>query len=189
MKRDEIKSIVEGITDEQLQKILDINNSDIEKQKSKFQPEIDNLNTQLTEAKNTITTLEANKGNTEALQAELDKYKQAEADRKEAERKAAEHAAMVERFGKVKGEHTFLNDYTEAGILEQFKNAVNDKANTGKSDADIFKSLTEGQDVFKTGREPFKNPPVGKDWTPTPEVDAKMREAMGLPPTKMEGAK
>ena len=82
MKREELKAIVEGITDEQLQKILDINNADVEKTKGKMQPEIDGLKQQVAESKKTIATLEANKGDTAALQAELDKYKQAEEQRK-----------------------------------------------------------------------------------------------------------
>ena len=151
MKREELKAIVEGITDEQLQKILDINNADVEKTKGKMQPEIDGLKQQVAESKKTITTLEANKGDTAALQAELDKYKQAEEQRKQEEKDAAERAKVLERFNAAKGDKEFSSEYAENGVLDAFSKAIADPANTGKGDAELFASLTHDKEgVFKS---------------------------------------
>lgn len=151
MKREELKAIVEGITDEQLQKILDINNADVEKTKGKMQPEIDGLKQQVAESKKTIATLEANKGDTAALQAELDKYKQAEEQRKQEEKDAAERAKVLERFNAAKGDKEFSSEYAENGVLDAFSKAIADPANTGKGDAELFASLTHDKEgVFKS---------------------------------------
>ena len=155
MKREELKAIVEGITDEQLQKILDINNADVEKTKGKLQKDVDTMKSQLAEAKETIATLEANKGDTAALQAELDKYKQAEEQRKQEEKDAAERAKILERFNAAKGDKKFSSEYAEKGVLDAFSKAIVDPANTGKGDAELFASLTHDKEgVFKSAHPP-----------------------------------
>lgn len=156
MKRDEIKAILGDITDEQLTKLLDINTADIEKVKTKMQPEIDGLKQQLTEAKDTITTLEASKGDADALQAELDKYRQADEKRQQEAAEAAARAELMERFGRVKGDREFSSEFAESGVLDAFHKAINDPANKGKGDAELFDGLTKDKDgVFKS-----KNPPA-----------------------------
>ena len=156
MTREELQTIIEGITDEQLQKILDINNSDVEKQKKKFQTQVENLNTQLSEAKETISTLEANKGDTDALQAELNNYKAAEEKRKQDEAEDTARAEMLERFNRAKGENVFSSEYAESGVLAAFTSELAKPENKGVGDAEIFAKLTKDKaGVFQT-----KNPPV-----------------------------
>ena len=111
--------------------------------KGKYDSDVKKAKDELKTAKDTIATLEANKGDTDALQAELDKYKQADEARQKAEQEAAAHAALVERFGKVKGGREFSSEYAENGLLEAFNKAINDPANTGKGDKELFDALTK----------------------------------------------
>ena len=150
MKKEELLSI--GLSEEQANQVFAMNGKDVENAKEKLKAEISSLNNQLTEAKNTISTLEAAKGDTEALQEELDKYKQADEARQKAEQEAAAHASLVERFGKVKGDREFSSKFAEAGLLDEFNKAINDPANTGKGDKELFDALT------KDAAGLFKNP-------------------------------
>lgn len=120
--------------------------------KGKYDSDLKKARDDLKTAKETISTLEANKGDTDALQAELDKYKKADEARQKAEQEAAAHAALVERFGKVKGDREFSSKFAEAGLLDEFNKAINDPANTGKGDKELFDALT------KDAAGLFKNP-------------------------------
>lgn len=91
MTRDRVRNIISGITDEQLQQILDINSADIGKAKEPIAA----LQQQLTTANNTISELEKNKGDVAALQSQIDTYKQEKADREKAEQEAARDAALI----------------------------------------------------------------------------------------------
>lgn len=120
--------------------------------RGKYESDLKKVRDDLKTAKDTISTLEASKGDAEALQAELDKYKQADEARQKAEQEAAEHAALVERFGKVKGDREFSSEYAESGLLEAFRKAISDPANTGKGDKELFDSLTGNAEGL------FRNP-------------------------------
>lgn len=155
MTRDQVKSIIEGVTDEQLTAILNLNSGDIGKAKGDTAA----LQTQLTEAKNTITELEKSKGDTVALQAEIDKYKQADADRTAASEAAQKDALLSDRFGKLHGERKYLNDYTKGGLYGEFKAALEKPENTGKSDADIFTALINDREGIFANPNPNVNIP------------------------------
>lgn len=153
MKTEELLEI--GLTEEQANKVFAMNGKDVENAKSKLQKDVDTMKSQLAEAKETIATLEANKGNTAALQAELDKYKQAEEQRKQEEKDAAERAKILERFNAAKGDKEFSSEYAEKGVLDAFSKAIVDPANTGKGDAELFASLTHDKEgVFKSAHPP-----------------------------------
>ena len=84
MTREEIKAILKDISDEQVNSILDLNSRDIGKVKGKTEDqktELENLRRQRAEKDETIANWEKAKGDAAAIQAELDKYKQAESDR------------------------------------------------------------------------------------------------------------
>lgn len=153
MTRDQVRNIVSGITDEQLQQILDINSADIGKAKEP----ITALQQQLTAANNTISELEKNKSDVASLQAQIDTYKQEKADREKAEQEAARDAALMARFDKLHGERKYANDFTKNGIFAEFKDALGKSENEGKSDADIFSTLTKDRDGI------FTNPNPGMD--------------------------
>ena len=153
MKKEELLEI--GLTEEQASKVFAMNGKDVENAKGKLQKDVDTMKSQLAEAKETITTLEANKGDTAALQAELDKYKQAEEQRKQEEKDAAERAKIQERFNAAKGDKEFSSEYAEKGVLDAFSKAIVDPANTGKGDAELFSSLTHDKEgVFKSAHPP-----------------------------------
>lgn len=153
MKKEELLEI--GLTEEQANKVFAMNGKDVENAKGKLQKDVDTMKSQLAEAKETIATLEANKGDTAALQAELDKYKQAEEQRKQEEKDAAERAKILERFNAAKGDKKFSSEYAEKGVLDAFSKAIVDPANTGKGDAELFASLTHDKEgVFKSAHPP-----------------------------------
>ena len=124
--------------------------------KGKYEADVKKAKDELKTAKDTIATLEAAKGDTDALQAELDKYRQADEARQKAEQEAAAHAALVDRFNKVKGERQFSSEYAESGLLDAFDKAVSDPANTGKGDKELFDALTK--DVAGIWKNPQQEP-------------------------------
>lgn len=154
--------------------------------KGKYDSDLKKARDDLKTAKDTIATLEANKGDTEALQAELDKYKQADEARQKAEQEAAAHAALVDRFGKVKGDREFSSEFAESGLLEAFNKAISDPANTGKGDKELFDALTkDAAGLFKNPQqEPVKVPGVTGSWADADNNERMMRKVMGLPPEK-----
>ena len=125
--------------------------------KGKYDSDTNKLLDDLAEAKNTIASLEASKGDVDALQAELDRYKQAEAEREKAEREATEAAKLLERFNAVKGENQFSSDYAEKGVLEAFRNALADPQNIGRGDAELFADLTRDKEGVFASKNPSVN--------------------------------
>ena len=99
MKREDVKAIFAEATDEQLDKIMHLHGSDVEKVKGK------------------VTELES------ALK-EKNRY----------------NAVAVGKDGKPL---EWSHEAIKADYLRKFTEALSDKENEGKSDADIFKSLTE----------------------------------------------
>lgn len=156
--------------------------------KGKYDADVKKAKDELKTAKETIATLEENKGDTEALQAELDKYKAEEQKRQQEAAEAAEHAALIERFGKVKGDREFSSQFAENGLLDAFNKAISDPENTGKGDKELFDALTkDATGLFKNPQqEPVKVPGVTGSWADADNNERMMRKVMGLPITKGE---
>lgn len=156
--------------------------------KGKYDADVKKAKDELKTAKETIATLEANKGDMDALQAELEKYRQADEARQKADQEAAAHAALVERFGKVKGDREFSSQFAESGLLDAFNKAISDPANTGKGDKELFDALTkDAAGLFKNPQqEPVKVPGVTGSWADADNNERMMRKVMGLPITKGE---
>ena len=154
--------------------------------KGKYGADVKKARDDLKTAKETISTLEANKGDMETLQAELKKYQDAEAARQQAEKEAQARAATLERFKAAKGDKEFSSEYAESGVLEAFSKALADPANTGKGDAELFSALTkDAVGLFKNPQqETVTIKSVGNSWSNDANNDAMMRRVMGLPPTK-----
>lgn len=104
------------------------------------------------EAAETLKQLQENTGDVESMKAKLEEYQKADEARQKAEQEQAAHAALVERFNKVLGERQFSSEYAKSGVLDAFGKAINDPANTGKGDSELFDSLTKDSDGL------FKNP-------------------------------
>ena len=130
MKREDIAKLFEGATDEQISALLDINSQDIGKAKrgsEKLQADLDAANDALKKAQETIAGLEANKADVAALQQQIDAYKQAEAERAEAEKQARAEAELEARFSAVVGDKTFIHDMVREGVKRDFGAALKDK--------------------------------------------------------------
>ncbi len=158
MKREEIKAIFADATDEQLDKIMSINGADVEKYKSKVtaleanakesKVAFDKLTTEFDALKQAGASDAEYKAKYEALVAE----NEAKAKRAEAEKIAKEKADNIaNRFNAVVGDKEFSHDAIKSAYLAKFTEALADKANEGKSDADIFHALTKDDAVAFKG--------------------------------------
>lgn len=126
--------------------------------------EISRLKKQLAEKDSAIAALEAVKGDASALQAELDKYKQAEADRRKAEKEAETDRILTAAAEQAIAGREFINDYTRAHFIGELKKAIVDPANKGKVAAELFEDMTKDVDgIFRNQQlEPLKIAGVGK---------------------------
>lgn len=80
MTRDEIKAILPNITKEELDKIMDINGSDIEKAKGDtagFTKQIDDLTNQITDRDNQLRDLKSKVGDNETLKNKIEELETA----------------------------------------------------------------------------------------------------------------
>ena len=163
MTRDEVKAIFPEATDEQINSVLDKNSNDIGKAKGdsdKYKNEVATLKNQLEEKNNTIESLKAANGDTEKIKEELEKYKQAEADRIEAEKVAEEDRILTEAVMTAIGEKEFVNDMTKNGYIAEIKKALKDPANKGKGAAELFESMTKDvEGIFKNPQQERVNIP------------------------------
>ncbi len=148
---------------------------ELEKKKSRIL-ELEKRNGELSEQ---IKTFDGDKTKLEELQKRVADFETAEAKRKEEQQAADLDRAMRERFDPLKGEHEYFNEYAEKETYENFKAALADKANAGKSDVDIYAAITKDKDIYRP-KEKFINPPVGGKTDPDANDIAKARAVMGL---------
>lgn len=152
MKREEIKALIPDITDDQLKSVLDINSADIGKAKGDYdtvKTERDTVKTKLTEYETKLSELTEKANSADSIKAELETFKQQVAtEKQQAEAQAAEaqrKANIQARFEAVSTDKKWkwVNEKTKAGYLTDFEAALADKANEGKSDADILHNMTK----------------------------------------------
>lgn len=150
-------------------KLADLSTGEyVAKGKDKEQKEeIEFLKRQLAEKDETISNLEKAKGDSAAVQAELEKYKQAEAERAKAEKEAQMDAILTQTAESALEGREFVNEYTRAHFLGELKKAIQDPSNKGKKPADLFSDMTKDADgVFKNPQhEPLKIAGVTKSDT------------------------
>ena len=129
--------------------------------------EIEFLKRQLAEKDETISNLEKAKGDSAAVQAELEKYKQAEAERAKQEKEAQMDAILTQTAESALEGREFVNEYTRAHFLGELKKAIQDPANKGKKPADLFADMTKDVDgIFRNPQhEPLKIAGVTKSDT------------------------
>lgn len=154
--------------------------------KGKYDSDIKKERDKAKEAADTIKQLQDSMGDVDGMKAKLEEYQKADEARQKAEQEAAAHAALVERFGKVKGDREFSSKFAEAGLLDEFNKAINDPANTGKGDKELFDALTkDAAGIWKNPQqEPVKLPGVTGSWADADNNERMMRKVMGLPPEK-----
>lgn len=184
MKREDIAKIFEGATDDQINQILNINSADIGRAKgpaTKLQEDLDAANAALVKANDTIKTLEANKGDVEKLQKEIDGYKAADQKRIADEKAAAERNELLSRMDAVMGDRKFIHERMRDIVADEFGKAIADKANLGKADKDIFEAVTKDQGYFASMNPPAGNMGGAGEISDESAHMAAMRAAMGLP--------
>ena len=114
--------------------------------------------------------LEAARSELEMLRAEVERFRAGEQARMAADEKARRRAEVERRFEAAAGEREFLHEYVRKGLLADFAAALEDAANAGKSDTEVFSALTREKNCFAAQNPP---PPL-----PAPEA-AELERASG----------
>ena len=122
---------------------------DITREQKKF-ADYETLKTDLAAAQTTIAELKAASGDAAALKARITEYEAKEAQRVEQEAKAAKQRELAQRFATVKGAVEFVDPDIEAFVLTRFSAAVDDPANKGKGDSELYAMLTKDKPFFKS---------------------------------------
>lgn len=159
MKREDVSKIFDGATEEQINKILDLNSADIGKAKKDFE----DLKAELDTAKQTITDINKQYDDLKAANASAEDYKtkydelvadnKRKADEQAArELEAAERAEFDNYFAENKKEWT--NPFIADGYFGKFKEAKNLPENKGKMIADILHELTKNDTTAFKGVKP-----------------------------------
>lgn len=150
MKREEIKSIFGEATDEQLDRIMKLNGSDVEKIKARAEraekelaekkEAFEKLSGEFNELKQSNAAAEDYEAKFKALQADV----KAKEEKAEADRLAKEKAdGIAARFAAVLGDKKFSHDAIKADYFRKFGEALEAEENKSKSDTDIFHELTK----------------------------------------------
>ncbi len=192
MKREDIKAIFTEATDEQLKKIMDLNSSDVEREKGKLsalEKELEDKKAAFDTLNGEFETLKASNASAEDYKAKFDKLQEdiaaKEKEEREAKEKAEREENILNRYNAVAVDKDgkpleWTHEAIKADYLHKFSEALNDKANEGKSDADIFSALT------KEDGAAFKVPGAqmvfgGANNASGPDLDdAKINAIMGL---------
>lgn len=126
--------------------------------------ELDRLKGDLADRDKTISNLEAAGGNVETMRKELEGYRQAEANRKKAEKEAETDRILTEAAEQALDGKEFVNDFTRNHFVSELKKAIADPANKGKRAVKLFEDMTKDLDgIFRNPQqEPLKIPGVDK---------------------------
>lgn len=146
MTREELRGIVEGISDEQLKKILDINSSDVGKVRKgaeDLKKELESANTNVENLTSEISVLKEAQCEAEEMKNKIEELQKIIDDRQTADEKAAHDAELQSRFENASNGMEFLNEFTRKGVFAQFTEALEMEENRAKSDAEIFQALTQ----------------------------------------------
>lgn len=167
MTRENLKKIIEGITDEQISAVLDINTSDIGKAKRDYddlKERVGTLEGEKKDLKGTITDL---KNNAKYDEDYKKLYEDLKGDIEEKERnaqKAREDKDLTAAIEAVFGDREFSSDYVRKGIIADMKTEIAKPDNKGKGYAEIFEGLTKDKEgIFKNPNPPANMPGMGKN--------------------------
>ena len=144
MTRNDIATILAGVelTDAQVKALLDVNSADITKALSRQKDGLTAANEALKKARETIAALEAGKADAAALQKQIDQYKRAEDGRAAAEKQAREEAELLRRMDAALDGRGFVHEKLRDIVAGEFRAALADEANRGKSDREVFAAVT-----------------------------------------------
>ena len=182
MKTEFLKSL--GLSDEIIAQIQAESGKDVQAEKDKTKKVNDDLTAmaaRIGEYETKIKDFE--KQDAAGLAAKIEELQKGIDDRKATDDKAIHDKNLSDRLDKVTGERKYLNEFTRKGILSEFTAAVEDKANAGKSDTDLFDALTKDRDGIFESKNTVNIPGVSTI-NPTTLNANKARQIMGLPPLK-----
>lgn len=187
MTREDLKKIIEGITDEQLKSILDLNSSDIGKAKRDFEDlktENDTLKADKKTLEEKITELSDKSNTADDYKKQLDELKKEIKDKEDADKAKAEDEALTNAITAAFGDKKFTSDYVRNGIIADMKLEIAKPENKGKGYTDIFEILTKDKEgIFANQNPPGDMTGMGKLDTKTVSENT-MRAVMGLAPNK-----
>ncbi len=151
MTREDLRGIIDGITDEQLKKILDLNSSDIGKAKNdenERKMALDAANKKVAELEGLMEEFKNSQCEAEEMRTKIDELQKVIDERDIQSQKEQRAEEMKNRFAAVVGEAKFLNDFTEKGVFEEFSKAIENPENQERSDSEIFAQLTMAENLF-----------------------------------------
>lgn len=170
MKREELKNIIPEITDDQIDAILNLRSVEIgksNKEVSDLKEQVEKLNKDIAEYRVQIADLEKSSGDTEELNKKIKELQDAIDAREEADKEAKAEKALSDRFDALHGDKKYINDFTRNGVFAEFKAALDADEHKGKSDADIFATLTKDRNGIFENPNPMStmgNPNGGGDY-------------------------
>lgn len=185
MKREEIKNIFPDATDEQLNAVMSLNNSEIQK-RQKLEADLkertetlDKLNADFEELQKNNATAEDFKSKFEALQAEVkDREEKAKIEKEQAEKQAS----ISTRFKNAVGDKKFRHSAIQESYLKKFGEALENSEYQGKSDNEILTALTKDDGAAFEGVTAIRLAGGANKGFENAIDTAKMRAIMGLPP-------
>ncbi len=163
MKREDVKSIFDDATDEQINKILNIHSQDIGNAKKDYETikedlkktneTIETMTKELNGLKESNASSEDWKKKFEKLEGEMLEEKRIAKEQKEAAEKEAE---ILDRFNRVCVDKDgnaleFIHDAIKADYIKKFGAELENKDNVGKADSEIFHTLTKDDGVSFKG--------------------------------------
>ncbi|MBQ9757160.1 MAG: hypothetical protein IJW15_01925 [Clostridia bacterium] len=184
MTRDDLRGIIEGITDEQLKKILDINSQDIGKAKNDGQETkeaLDVANQRVAELEGLMEKLKNSQCEAEEMKIKIDELQKVIDERNLQSEKQQREKALKERFAAVVGEAKFLNEFTEKGVFEEFLKSLENPENQERTDNEIFTALTSGKENLFDQRAEVPRIVSSTTGFGGELEDGEIREIMGLP--------
>lgn len=187
MTRDELRGIVEGISDEQLKRILDINSADIGKMKKNadgLQKELDEVNKALGVLTAERESLLEGQNEAEKMKNKIEELQKVIDDRKAEDERNLKNEEIKNRFDAVTGDVEFLNDFTKNGIMERFSEAISVADNVGKSDVEIFEAITSDAGNIFASKNDMPSVLASTSGFGADLSMGEVREIMGLAPER-----
>ena len=167
MTRENLKKIIEGITDEQISAVLDINTTDIGRAKKDYDDltkRVGTLEGKKKDLEGTITDLKNNAKDGEDYKKLYEKLKDDIEEKERNAQKDREDKDLTAAIEAVFGDREFSSDYVRKGIIADMKTEIAKPDNKGKGYAEIFEGLTKDKEgIFKNPNPPANMPGMGKN--------------------------
>lgn len=135
----------------------------------------------IADLKSTVETLENDNKGVEELKQKIADFEQAEQARKDKAERDKALAGIRARFEPLKADKEYFNEYVENGVFDEFCKALENDANTGKSDKEIYEQITKDKDIYKNPNQRVDMPSAGAGGNKETEAIDKARAIMGLP--------